>query len=34
MATAPGTGSHRGVYKKLINDPFDAVDELLEGFAG
>lgn len=22
----------RGVYKKLINDPFDAVDEALEGF--
>ena len=23
----------RGVLKKLINDPFDAVDEMVEGFA-
>jgi dihydroxyacetone kinase len=32
--TAPhGTGAYRGFYKKLINDPFDAVDEALDGFA-
>jgi len=24
--------AYRGVLKKLINDPFDAVDEMLEGF--
>ena len=24
----------RGVLKKLINDPFDAVDEMVEGFVG
>ena len=27
-------GPSRGVLKKLINDPFDAVDEMLEGFVG
>ena len=26
------SGGDRGVLKKLINDPFDAVDEMLEGF--
>jgi dihydroxyacetone kinase len=31
--TAGGEVS-RGVLKKLINDPFDAVDEMLEGFVG
>lgn len=30
MASGPGIA--RGVLKKLINDPFDAVDEMLEGF--
>ena len=34
MTAAQGTGAYRGHYKKLINDPFDAVDEALEGFAG
>ena len=34
MTAAQGTGAYRGFYKKLINDPFDAVDEALEGFAG
>jgi dihydroxyacetone kinase len=33
MTAAQGTGAYRGFYKKLINDPFDAVDETLEGFA-
>ena len=33
MTAAQGTGAYRGFYKKLINDPFDAVDEALEGFA-
>jgi dihydroxyacetone kinase len=32
MTAAQGTGAYRGFYKKLINDPFDAVDETLEGF--
>ncbi len=27
-----GAGPSRGVLKKLINDPFDAVDEMLDGF--
>jgi dihydroxyacetone kinase len=27
-------GTSRGVLKKLINDPFDAVDEMVEGFVG
>lgn len=31
--TAGGEAS-RGVLKKLINDPFDAVDEMLDGFVG
>lgn len=34
MTAAQGTGEHRGLYKKLINDPFDVVDEALDGFAG
>jgi dihydroxyacetone kinase len=34
MTAAQGTGAYHGFYKKLINDPFDAVDEALEGFAG
>ena len=34
MTAAQGTGPHRGLYKKLINDPFDVVDEALDGFAG
>lgn len=34
MTAGQGTGAYRGHYKKLINDPFDAVDEALEGFAG
>ena len=29
---APASGCFRSVLKKLINDPFDAVDEMLEGF--
>lgn len=29
---ASGGTASRGVLKKLINDPFDAVDEMLEGF--
>jgi len=33
MTAAQGTGAYRGFYKKLMNDPFDAVDEALEGFA-
>ena len=33
MTAAQGTGAYRGFYKKIINDPFDAVDEALEGFA-
>jgi dihydroxyacetone kinase len=32
--TAQDARAGRGFYKKLINDPFDAVDEALEGFAG
>jgi dihydroxyacetone kinase-like protein len=27
-----GPAAYRGVLKKLINDPFDAVDEMVEGF--
>lgn len=27
-----GGAATRGVLKKLIDDPFDAVDEMLEGF--
>jgi dihydroxyacetone kinase len=33
MTSGQGTGAYRGSYKKLINDPFNAVDETLEGFA-
>jgi dihydroxyacetone kinase len=33
MTATRGTGAYRGFYKKLINDPFDAVDEALDGFA-
>jgi dihydroxyacetone kinase len=29
---AQGPGTRRGVLKKLLNDPFDAVDEMVEGF--
>lgn len=32
--TAQPTGAPRRFYKKLINDPFDVVDEALDGFAG
>src|SRR5258708_20738593 len=30
----PDAGDSRGALKKLINDPFDAVDEMLEGCGG
>lgn len=34
MATQGASGVPRGLYKKLINDPLQVVDEALEGFFG